>query len=224
MRAGNSVSPLATRLDVERTAESKTSARIVGRDVEQSLHAREPRCCEGRALDPVGEKPTDLRGEFVFVEQSAEPVATPQSMKRNRFAARYSLADRRRLSRERWPLSERAMRPVPVVVLRVDANDALEVAAADDEQPVEALPPQAADPALGVCPRPRRPHRRLDHTDALGAEDLVEVARELAVTVTDQEAGAHPFIVECISRFRACWLTQARSGFALIPARCTRRL
>ncbi len=51
------------------------------------------------------------------------------------------------------------------------------------------LPPQTADPALGVCPRPRRPHRRLDHPDAFGAEDLVEVARELPVTVTDQEAG-----------------------------------
>jgi len=81
-------------------------------------------------------------------------------------------------------------------VLRVDANDALEVAAADDQQPVEALPPQTADPALGVCSRLRRPHRRLDHTDALGAEDLVEVARELAVAVTDQEAGERSFIVE----------------------------
>jgi hypothetical protein len=39
VRAGNSVSPLATRLDVERTAESETSARVVRWDVEQSLHA-----------------------------------------------------------------------------------------------------------------------------------------------------------------------------------------
>ena len=90
---------------------------------------------------------------MVFVEQSAEAVATLQSMERNRFAARYLLADRRRLCRDWWPLSERAMRPVPVVVLRVDANDALEVAAADDQQPVEALPPQTADRALGLCSR-----------------------------------------------------------------------
>ena len=165
-------------------------------DVEQSLHA------EGLFAAKVGpsirsaRKLTGLRGELVFVEQSAEAVATLQSMERNRFAARYLLADRRRLCRDWWPLSERAMRPVPVVVLRVDANDALEVAAADDQQPVEALPPQTADRALGLCSRLRRPHRRLDHRDALGAEDLVEVARELAVAVTDQEAGAHSFIVE----------------------------
>jgi hypothetical protein len=33
-----------------------------------------------------------LRGEFVFVKQSAEPVAAAQAIKRNRFAARYPLA------------------------------------------------------------------------------------------------------------------------------------
>ena len=57
-------------------------------DVEQSLHA------EGVFAAKVGpsirsaRKLTGLRGELVFVEQSAEAVATLQSMERNRFAAR----------------------------------------------------------------------------------------------------------------------------------------
>ena len=85
---------------------------------------------------------------------------------------------------------------VRVVVHRVGVNDALEVAAAADQQPVKALAPQACDPALGVRPRPRCPHGRLDHTDAFGAEDLIEVARELAVTIADQKARPQPFVVE----------------------------
>ena len=88
------------------------------------------------------------------------------------------------------------MRPVRVVVLGVDAQHPFEMTAADDQQPVEALPPQAPDPALGVRPRPRRPHRRLDDTDAVGTEHLVEVARELAISVADQVAHAHALVVE----------------------------
>src|SRR6266498_3683589 len=47
------------------------------------------------------------------------------------------------------------------VVQRADAEDMLEMTATDDQQPVEALAAHAADPALGVRSRPRRPHRRL---------------------------------------------------------------
>jgi hypothetical protein len=73
-------------------------------------------------------------------------------------------------------------------MLGIDAEDALEVAAAEDQQPIEGLATQAFHPALGVRTRPWRPHRRRDHTDALGAQDLVEACRELAVSVADQEA------------------------------------
>ena len=66
-----------------------------------------------------------------------------------------------------------------VAVLRVHVNDALEVAAAEDQQPVKACAPQACDPALGVRTSPRRPHGRPNHADARGAENLVEAAREL---------------------------------------------
>src|SRR5215218_2255152 len=93
-------------------------------------------------------------------------------------------------------LVERPVWPVRVVVKRVDTNHALEMAAADDQQPVEALAAHASHPALGVRPRPWRPHRRLDDMDAFGAEDLVEVARELAVAIANQEADAYTLVVE----------------------------
>ena len=93
-----------------------------------------------------------LCGEFVFVEQAAEPVATAQAIKRNRLIGQHRFADRRWL-RERRALAERAVRPVRVVVPRVDLDDALELAAAEDQQPVETLAAQAPDPALGVRSR-----------------------------------------------------------------------
>jgi len=128
-----------------------------------------------------------------IVEQAAETITAPQAIKRNRLIGQRRFAYRRWL-RERWALAERAVRPVRVVVRRVDLDDALELAAAEDQQPVEALAAQSADPALGVRSRPRCLHRRFDDTDAFGAEDLIEVARELAVA--DQEARPQVFVVE----------------------------
>lgn len=70
------------------------------------------------------------------------------------------------------------------------------MAAAENQVPVETLATDGPDPAFGVGARLRHPHRRLDHPDALGAEDLVEIARELAVAVTDQEARADILVIE----------------------------
>src|SRR5205814_1376504 len=64
----------------------------------------------------------------------------------------------------------------------------LGLAAADDQEPVEALAADAADPALDVRVRVRRPHRRVDDLDRFAAEDVVEAAAELAVAIVDQEA------------------------------------
>ena len=119
-----------------------------------------------------------LCGQFVFVQQPAEPVATPQTIERRPFCTQRRFAYGRRL-RQRRTLGERAVRPMLVAVLRVHVNDALEVAAAEDQQPVKACAPQACDPALGVRTSPRRPHGRPNHADARGAENLVEAAREL---------------------------------------------
>src|SRR5712691_4846250 len=61
------------------------------------------------------------------------------------------------------------------------------MSAAENQEPVEALAANRPDPAFGVRPRLRCAHRRLDQANAVGAEDLVELACELAVAVTDQK-------------------------------------
>ena len=78
-----------------------------------------------------------------------------------------------------------------VVVRGVDAQHRLEVAASEDEQPVETLGADGADEALSIGIRLRCADRRLDHLDRFTAEDLVEDGAELAVAVVDEEA--HPF-------------------------------
>jgi hypothetical protein len=76
MRAGNSVPAPATRLDVERSAESETSARAVGWDLEQSLHTEGLVAAKVGALDPVGEKLNRATGQVRIRGVVAEPVAT----------------------------------------------------------------------------------------------------------------------------------------------------
>jgi hypothetical protein len=114
------------------------------------------------------------------VEQTAEPVAptdTPLVVRRR---------DGRHLE-ERRLLVERAVRAVRVVVGDVLAQNRFELPARDDQRAVEAFAPDAADPALGVRFRQRRGDRRLDQSESLRPEDLVEGGREFAVTVADQD-------------------------------------
>jgi hypothetical protein len=68
-----------------------------------------------------------------------------------------------------------------VGVAAVDAQDVLEVAAAKDEDPVEAVGTERANPALGVGVRVRRLDRGMDHLDALASEHFVEAVAELRV-------------------------------------------
>jgi len=122
-----------------------------------------------------------LRGDrVVLVEQTAQAVAAPDALREGR-------RGRRRFC-ERRTLLERAVRAVLVVMPDVSAYDLLQMATADDQEPVETFAPQASHPALGVRLRPWRPHRRPNETDALGAEDLIEAARERAVAVAHEEA------------------------------------
>ena len=71
------------------------------------------------------------------------------------------------------------VRPLLVVVADIDAEDTLELAAAEDEQRIEALATHAADPALGVGVRIRRMNGRADHGDAFTPEDMVEAPPNL---------------------------------------------
>jgi hypothetical protein len=47
-----------------------------------------------------------------------------------------------------WALIERAVRPMGIVVLRVDPEHALEVPTAEDERPIQAFPPEGAEPIV----------------------------------------------------------------------------
>jgi len=74
-----------------------------------------------------------------------------------------------------------------VVVPDVGAKRALELAAAEDQHPVEAIAPHRADEAFGDSVGLRGLHRCSDDRDALASKDLVERVGELAVAVVDQE-------------------------------------
>src|SRR6266511_1622972 len=95
-----------------------------------------------------------------------------------------------------WRLKrERAVRPVSVVMGGVVAEHLLEVAAVDDQDPVEALAAEGADPTLGVRIRIRSADGRPDDPHALDAEDLVEAASKLAVAIVKQKAeGLFPVV------------------------------
>ena len=71
---------------------------------------------------------------------------------------------------------ESSVWPLLVEVADVDAEDMLELAASEDQEPIEALqlPTHAADPAFRVCVRVRRPDRCADDRDVFALEDAVE--------------------------------------------------
>ena len=78
---------------------------------------------------------------------------------------------------------------MPVVVVPVFGEDGFEMAAAQDEEPVQALPADGADKPLGDRFRARRPAGRLDDPDPIGCEDGVEGRGELGVAISNEERG-----------------------------------
>jgi hypothetical protein len=88
-----------------------------------------------------------------------------------------------------WAETNSTMRPLRVVVVDVDAETAFEVAAVEDQQPVETLRTDGSDETLGNGVRSRRPHRCLHGVDAFAAQNLVEGGAVLALSVADQGGG-----------------------------------
>src|SRR6266511_5373185 len=126
------------------------------------------------------------------MEQPAEKVAPP---------------DLRRASCDRgcridcaaaiwWSELESSVGPLLVEVADVDVEDMLELAATEDQEPIEALPTHAADPAFRVGVRVRRADRCADDGDLFALEDAVEGAAELRVAIVDQEARPLATLVE----------------------------
>jgi hypothetical protein len=96
------------------------------------------------------------------------------------------------------------MRTVPVVVRHVHAQDPIQMPAPDDQQPVQALGTDRADPALRIGIRIGRPHRRQQDLGAFCAEHVVEAAAELRIPVAEQEAQSSSRPPSASSRLRAC--------------------
>jgi hypothetical protein len=99
-----------------------------------------------------------------------------------------------------------------------------EVVAVEDQYPVERLAAEGADPSLGDRVRPGRLHRCAEDADALAGEHGIKDAGELGVAVPDKNLKLATRSPRSISRFRACWATQAAFGFTVVPRRWTRRV
>jgi hypothetical protein len=90
------------------------------------------------------------RAAMVLMDESAENVAAAD------LRPGYRLGTRSGVGRLKV---RAAMRSDPVVVLRVRAEDALQVASTEDEDVVETLSSNGADPSLSERVRPRRTGR-----------------------------------------------------------------
>ena len=113
--------------------------------------------------------------------------------------------------------------PVLVVMAGLLAEDRSKVPFVVDEHQVGALGSCGAYPSVRVAGRAWCLRWGLDRLHALAGEDLVEGAGELGVAVPDEEAeGARS--PRSISRLRACWAVQGRSGWAVTPRTCTCRV
>jgi len=119
---------------------------------------------------------------------------------------------------------ERDLAAQPILLLEVLLQYHREVALSGDQELVEAFPAERADEAFRDRVRTGRPDRGADDPDVSACEDRVEGGGELAVPITDQEAELLGAVVEVQEQVAACWVTQAPVGWAVIPARCTRRV
>jgi hypothetical protein len=84
-------------------------------------------------------------------------------------------------------LMQCAVGAMVVEMRHVLGQRSLEMAAVDDEHPVQQLAAHRADPSFGDRVRPRRSHRCAQNADALAGEHGVEGVGEFAVAVADQE-------------------------------------
>jgi hypothetical protein len=151
------------------------------------------------------------------VDQSSEDVAASD-------AAEVGGGSRHRFGEVWRPLVEGAVGAVSVEVVDVAREDSFEVAAVEDQEPIEALTADGADPPLRVRVRLGCAHRCSDDPDRFGAEDLVEGGSELAVAVMDQEPDRSDRLVNVSMMLRACWVAPSPDGLAVTPARYTFRV
>jgi hypothetical protein len=134
----------------------------------------------------------------VLVQQTAERVVSMHLVLA-------LLADHRQSGGRVWRLElQRLMRTVPVVVPDLDPKDLLEVAAPNNEQPVQTLGADRAHPALGVGVRPWCPYWRDQDLGAFVADHVVEGAGDFASRSGSNERSRGPRSPSTSSRLRPC--------------------
>src|SRR5512132_2224154 len=104
-------------------------------------------------------------GSVVFVDQATQSITT-LDVASGRLPGNVG-----RFGREQ---RESAVRALVVVMREIDAQHSLEVASAEDQQPVETLAADGANEALRERVCLWCADRRVDHFDSFAAEDIVE--------------------------------------------------
>src|SRR5919112_1642578 len=108
-------------------------------------------------------------------------------------------------------------------MLQVLAQYDVEVAWSGDQEVVEAFPSQCPDEPFRNRVRPGRSDRGADDPQVGAGEDGVERGGELAVPVGIRNRNRSARSPRSINRLRACWVTQAPVGWAVIPTMYMRR-
>jgi hypothetical protein len=155
-------------------------------------------------------------GAVVLVDEPAEQIPPTNVARTDR--------DRvRRFGSSRGE-AKGAMGSPAVVVLGVGPERPIEMPPVEDERPVEALDPDRLDHALAVGVGVRGPDRGADDPHPLRAEHRVEWPLNFASRSRMRNRMAGELPSRSITRFRACWVTQAESGCAVAGLRKIRRL
>jgi hypothetical protein len=130
----------------------------------------------------------DLR---VLVDQSAEsvPPDNPSSRRDDQWFG----------GPKRWGLPQGPVRAVAVVMINILGQHPPQLPAADDQHPVQQLPPDGAHPPLCVGVGLWRPYRRAQHPDPLGREDRIERGGELRVPISDEPSELADAVLQALA-------------------------
>lgn len=120
--------------------------------------------------------PYDL---LIFMDQSAEPITTPNPSRAGHAAGYQDLIGR--------PLAQGGTVPMAVDVIDILGQHLLQVTLIHDEYPIQTLATHTANPSLTDRVRPRSLDRAPHDVDADRREHRIERGRELRVAVTDQK-------------------------------------
>ena len=154
------------------------------------------------------------RCPHILVDEAAEPVSSEHADARS--GTRRGVACGR-------ALVQRSVRAVGVEVLDILAQDDVEVAWSGDQDVIEAFPAQRADDrspiafARGAWGGVRM--IRMSAPAKTASNAVVNLLSRSRIRNRNRSARSP----RSMSRLRACWVIQAPVGWAVIPARCTRR-